>query len=67
MTNLYDTIKEKENQIGRFQTQISELQSEIEALRVAVQILGKSSGAPPEVHLAPVGAGRADKGKQAWP
>ena len=33
MTNIYDAIKEKENQIAIFQAQISGLQAEIEALR----------------------------------
>ena len=39
MTNIYDAIKEKENQIAIFQAQISGLQAEIEALRVAARIL----------------------------
>ena len=39
MNNIYDAIKEKENQIAIFQAQISGLQAEIEALRVAARIL----------------------------
>ena len=45
MNNIYDAIKEKENQIAIFQAQISGLNAEIEALRVAARILegGKRS------------------------
>jgi len=68
MTDLYDTIREKENQIVRFQTRISELQPEIEALRVAAQILEKGGGAPPEIHPpAAVMPVRTEKNKQPWP
>ena len=35
MTNIYDAIKEKENQIAIFQAQISGLNAEIEALRLS--------------------------------
>jgi hypothetical protein len=75
MTNIYDAIKEKENQIAIFQAQISGLQAEIEALRVAARILeggGSTNVAPSEtarpvaVQTAPVGAG-ADKSKRVWP
>jgi hypothetical protein len=37
--NIYDAIKERENQIAAFQAQIGGLQTEIEALRVAARIL----------------------------
>jgi len=70
MTNIYDAIKEKENQIAIFQAQISGLQAEIEALRVAARILeggGSSEQARPVAVQTPVAAG-ADKSKQrVWP
>lgn len=76
MTNIYDAIKEKENQIAIFQAQISGLQAEIEALRVAARILEGGSGTtnvsspetarPVAVQTATVGAG-ADKSKRVWP
>jgi hypothetical protein len=70
MTNIYDAIKEKENQIAIFQAQISGLQAEIEALRVAARILeggaGSAEAARP-VAVQPVTVG-ADKSKQrVWP
>ncbi|MBZ5525068.1 MAG: hypothetical protein LAP21_22820 [Acidobacteriia bacterium] len=74
MNNIYDAIKEKENQISIFQAQISGLQAEIEALRVAARILegGSATMAPTETarpvavqSTATVGAG-ADK-KRVWP
>ena len=74
MTNIYDAIKEKENQISIFQAQISGLQAEIEALRVAARILeGSSAGAagtadaarPVAVQSAAVNGG--DKTKRVWP
>lgn len=77
MTNIYDAIKEKENQIAIFQAQISGLQAEIEALRVAARILEGGGGnmtnvAPSEaarpvaVQSAPVSVA-ADKSKRVWP
>ena len=48
MTNIYDAIKEKENQIAIFQAQISGLQAEIEALRVAARILEGGSVSTPD-------------------
>ncbi len=71
MTNIYDAIKEKENQIAIFQAQISGLQAEIEALRVAARILegggGTAEPARPVAVQSAVAAG-ADKGKQrVWP
>jgi hypothetical protein len=71
MTNIYDAIKEKENQIAIFQAQISGLQAEIEALRVAARILEGGGAAPeaarPVAVQAAVAAG-ADKSKQrVWP
>jgi len=70
MTNIYDAIKEKENQIAIFQAQISGLQAEIEALRVAARIL--EGGATPEqarpVAVQPAVAAVTDKNKQrVWP
>jgi hypothetical protein len=71
MTNIYDAIKEKENQIAIFQAQISGLQAEIEALRVAARILegGTGSAEPARpVAVQPAVAAGADKSKQrVWP
>ena len=68
MTNLYDAIKEKENQIALFQAQMSGLQAESEALRVAARILEGGSG--PEmarpVAVQTVAAG-GDKNRKVWP
>ncbi len=69
MTNIYDAIKEKENQITIFQAQISGLQAEIEALRVAARILEGASGAEtarPVAVQTPVAVG-GDKNKRVWP
>jgi hypothetical protein len=77
MTNIYDAIKDKENQIAIFQAQISGLQVEIEALRVAARILegggpGPAEAARPEaarpevVHSTANGNGN-DKTKRVWP
>lgn len=68
MTNIYDAIKEKENQIAIFQAQISGLQAEIEALRVAARILEGSGGetARPVAVQTPVAAG-GEKSKRSWP
>jgi hypothetical protein len=70
MTNIYDAIKEKENQIAIFQAQISGLQAEIEALRVAARILegggGQQEAARPVAVQAAAAGG--DKNKQrVWP
>lgn len=73
MTNIYDAIKEKENQIAIYQAQISGLQAEIEALRVAARILesGNSVGAetarPVAVQTATAANGGSDKSKRVWP
>ncbi len=71
MTNIYDAIKEKENQIAIFQAQISGLQAEIEALRVAARIL-EGGGAPEAarpvaVQTVGAGAGGGNKTKRVWP
>jgi hypothetical protein len=74
MTNIYDAIKEKENQIAIFQAQVSGLQAEIDALRVAARILeggGVVSSAAPSEVARPVAvpsaaANGADK-KRVWP
>jgi hypothetical protein len=75
MNNIYDAIKEKENQISIFQAQISGLQAEIEALRVAARILegGTTTMAPPAEAARPVAvqstatvASGTDK-KRVWP
>ena len=71
MTNIYDAIKEKENQIAIFHAQISGLQAEIEALRVAARIL-EGGGAGPVEAARPVAVqttanGGGDKTKRVWP
>ena len=69
MTNIYDVIKEKENQIAIFQGQISGLQAEIEALRVAARILEGANGSERDRPVAvqtPVVAGD-DKKRRVWP
>ena len=70
MTNIYDAVKEKENQIAIFQAQISGLQAEIEALRVAARILEGGSVGPSEparpVPVQTSANGGADK-KRVWP
>jgi len=70
MNNIYDAIKEKENQIAIFQAQISGLQAEIEALRVAARILeggaaGTSEAARPVAVQTTANGG--DKSKRVWP
>jgi len=71
MNNIYDAIKEKENQIAIFQAQISGLNAEIEALRVAARIL--EGGSAPSVREAarPVAvqtsSNGSDKTKRVWP
>ena len=69
MNNIYDAIKEKENQIAIFQAQISGLQAEIEALRVAARILeggaaGTEAARPVAVQTT---ANGGDKSKRVWP
>jgi hypothetical protein len=70
MNNIYDAIKEKENQIAIFQAQISGLQAEIEALRVAARILEGGSGmteaARPVAVQSTAAAATGDK-KRVWP
>ena len=70
MNNIYDAIKEKENQIAIFQAQISGLNAEIDALRVAARILeGGGVGASESPRPVPVPAsanGGAEK-KRVWP
>ena len=74
MNNIYDAIKEKENQIAIFQAQISGLQAEIEALRVAARILEGGSvpantdaNRPVAVQSAAAAANGGDKTKRVWP
>ena len=71
MNNIYDAIKEKENQIAIFHAQISGLQAEIEALRVAARILeggaaGATDAARP-VAVQTVNANGGEKTKRVWP
>ncbi|HEY2363381.1 MAG TPA: hypothetical protein VGK36_19830 [Candidatus Angelobacter sp.] len=71
MNNIYDAIKEKENQIAIFQAQISGLNAEIEALRVAARILEGGSGAGVPEAARPVAVQTSnnggDKTKRVWP
>ena len=70
MTNIYDAIKDRENQIAIFQSQLSGLQAEIEALRVAARIIEGGNGletARPVAMQAPVAAAGGDKNKRGWP
>lgn len=70
MTNIYDAVKEKENQIAIFQAQISGLQAEIEALRVAARILeGGSVGAAESARpvAVPANANGGSEKKRVWP
>jgi len=70
MTNIYEAIKEKENQIAIFQAQISGLQAEIEALRVAARILeggNSSEAARPVAVQTATAAPNGDKNKRVWP
>ena len=69
MNSISDVIKEKENQVAIFQAQISGLQAEIEALRVAARIIEGGSGlemARPIAVQNAVAAG-GDKNKRGWP
>jgi len=69
MTNIYDAIKEKENQIAIFQAQISGLNAEIDALRVAARILEGgtvSSESARPVAVQSSANGGAEK-KRVWP
>ena len=43
MINIHDALKARENQISSLQMQISVVQKEIEALRIAVRILERDS------------------------
>ena len=69
MTNIYDAIKEKENQIAIFQAQISGLNAEIEALRVAARILEGGSVGSESARPVPVqsGANGGAEKKRVWP
>jgi hypothetical protein len=71
MNNIYDAIKEKENQIAIFQAQISGLNAEIEALRVAARILegGSTAGVPEAARPVAVqtSSNGGDKTKRVWP
>jgi hypothetical protein len=69
MAKIWDMIKEKENQIAVFQAEISGLQAEIEALRLAARIMAGGFGAEtvrPVAAQTPVVAD-ADKRKRMWP
>jgi hypothetical protein len=68
---IQDLINDKENQLAIFQDQISGLQAEIEALRIAVQIIERGHGvetAGPVAVQTPVAAGGDKKKKKSlWP
>ena len=71
MNNIYDAIKDKENQIAILQAQIAGLQAEIEALKVAARILEGGSAAPEvarpvAVQASGAAVGSSDK-KRVWP
>ena len=69
MNNIYDAIKEKENQIATFQAQIAGLQAEIEALRVAARILegGGSASETARPVAVQTASNGSDKTKRVWP
>ena len=70
MTNIQDLIKEKENQVSIFQAEISGLQAEVEALRVAARIMAGGLGVETNRPVAvptPVAAGGDKKKKRLWP
>ena len=69
MANLYALIKEKENQLAIFQAELSGLQAEVAALRVAARIIeggiGIEAARPAAVQTPAAAAG--DKNKRLWP
>jgi hypothetical protein len=69
MTNIWDVIKEKEKQMAIFQAEISGLQAEIEALRVAARIMEGGMGVetPRPVAVQTPVAADGDKRKRMWP
>ena len=71
MTNIQDLIKEKENQVSIFQAEISGLQAEVEALRVAARImaggLGVETARPVAVQTPVAASGDKNKKKRLWP
>lgn len=70
MINIYDAVKERENQANLLQAQISTLQAEIEALRVAIRILeGGSIGVSKKIPAAIMQAANNSgvEQKAVWP
>ena len=70
MIDIHDAIKERENQVSILHAQISVVQSEIEALRIAARILEggslPSSVAIPASVQASANSGGAEK-TRVWP
>jgi prefoldin subunit 5 len=66
MIDIYEAIKQRENQLTILQTQISTLQEEIKALRVAARILeGGNASSAGEVTASASSSG-AEK-TRVWP
>lgn len=66
MIDIYDAIRDRENQVPILQKQISTLQEEIKALRIAVRILeGRNANASQEVAASANSSG-AEKAR-VWP
>lgn len=70
MINIYDAVKERENQANILQAQISKLEAEIDALRVAIRIMeGGSIAVSPKIPAAIMQAANNSgaEAKAVWP
>jgi len=67
MTSIYDMIQEKENEMAILREQVSGLQAEIEALRLAAGILEGRIGAQTAGPVAVRTAAPGDKNRRVWP
>ena len=65
MIDIYDAIRDRENQVSILHVQISTLQEEIKALRVAARILEGGKADPEEVAAGANSSG-AEKARD-WP